>query len=151
MAKILMYHGVDPVENTRFNHRFIGVDNFEAQLTFFKANYWLISVEQAFDPAFIDDDDSLCLTFDDGYANNLNYVYPLLVQYGVPAAIYITGVGAKKYPVLWADLVDIATPTLPNEFTVFDKTFHKNEAGKFASLKKYIKHHPVAEPRSLNN
>jgi peptidoglycan/xylan/chitin deacetylase (PgdA/CDA1 family) len=143
MAKILMYHGVDLVGNNRFNNRFIAADNFEAQLCFFKEHYQLISVEQAFTGSFINNDDCLCLTFDDGYENNLKYVYPLLVQYDIPAAIYITGVGAGKQPVLWADLVDIASPSLPQEFIVFDKSFHKNEAGKFPGLKKYLKSHPV--------
>ena len=138
-----MYHGVDLVENTNFNSRFISQSNFENHLKFLKKNYTLITIEQAFDDGFISDDRAVCVTFDDGYVNNLNYVYPLINDYDIPVAIYVTAVGNCKIPILWADLVDIATTKLTSHFKIYSKSFLKNEAGKFAELKKFIKQYPI--------
>jgi len=93
-----MYHGVDLDENTLFNTRFFSAKHFEEHLIFFKQNYKIITVTQAFDPQFINDKNCVCLTFDDGYVNNLTYAYPLLVKHNIPAAIYITAIGSKQNP-----------------------------------------------------
>ena len=138
-----MYHGVDRVQNVDFNGRFISQTNFEKHLLFLKKNYNVITVQQAFEPEFINDNNSVCITFDDGYVNNLNYALPLISQYNIPVAIYITAVGNTGLPILWADLVDIATPQLHPSFHIFSKTFYKNEDGKFAALKKFIKQYPI--------
>jgi peptidoglycan/xylan/chitin deacetylase (PgdA/CDA1 family) len=143
MAKLLMYHGVDLVQNLDFNARFISLNNFEKHVQFLKNNYQVISVEQAFEPDFINDDRAVCITFDDGYVNNLDYVLPLINEYDVPVAIYVTAVGNMRIPILWADLVDIATTKLPLAFQVYSTTFYKDESGKFSALKKFIKQLPI--------
>lgn len=144
MAKILMYHGVDLFQNTSFNGRFISKDNLEKHLQFLKYNYNIITVEQTFDADFIADDKSVCITFDDGYANNMDHVYPLVNKYNIPVAIYVTAVGNMDMPILWADLIDIATVQLHSPFQIYSKTFYKDEYGRFSELKKFIKQYPVS-------
>lgn len=138
-----MYHGVDLFQNVEFNGRFISQDNFEKHIQFLKKNYNIITVEQAFETDFITDNRSVCITFDDGYVNNLKYVYPLINEYSIPVSIYVTAVGNMDIPILWADLIDIATTKLQSTFQVFSTTFHKDQYGKFSALKKFIKQYPI--------
>ena len=138
-----MYHGVDLFQNVDFNGRFISQSNFEKHIQFLKKNYNIVSVQQAFTHDFINDDKGVCITFDDGYVNNLDYVLPLINEYDIPVAIYVTAVGSMNIPILWADLVDIATTQLHPSFQIYSKTFYKTEGGKFSELKKFIKQYPI--------
>jgi len=45
-----------------------------------------------------------CITFDDGYANNLDLAAPILDKAGVPATFFVTG-GALDTGIMWNDLV----------------------------------------------
>ena len=146
-----MYHGVDLFQKVDFNGRFISQNNFEKQIQFLNKNYNIVSVEQAFEYDCINDEKSVCITFDDGYENNLDYLLPLITEYDIPVAIYVTAVGNMHIPILWADLVDIATTKLPPAFKVFSTTFYKDENGKFSALKKFIKRHPIGGTEKFKN
>ncbi len=45
-----------------------------------------------------------CITFDDGYADNLTVAAPILKELGLPATFFIT-VGAVEQGIMWNDLV----------------------------------------------
>ena len=45
-----------------------------------------------------------CITFDDGYANNLDVAAPILKKFGLPATFFITA-GAVENGIMWNDLV----------------------------------------------
>lgn len=45
-----------------------------------------------------------CITFDDGYSNNLEIVAPILRRLGLPATFFITA-GAIEQGIMWNDLV----------------------------------------------
>jgi peptidoglycan/xylan/chitin deacetylase (PgdA/CDA1 family) len=50
-------------------------------------------------------DRGVVVTFDDGYADNLEYAKPLLENYGIPATIYVsTGAMCKGRPFWWDEL-----------------------------------------------
>lgn len=47
----------------------------------------------------------LCLTFDDGYRDNLEHALPVLVRHGVPATVFLTpGFIDRTAPLWWRDL-----------------------------------------------
>ncbi len=70
---------------------------------FLQAGYKFISPEQSLD--FIDNSQKwICITFDDGYANNLRML-PLLEQYDVPATFYITTGNVEEQQCFWWDVV----------------------------------------------
>lgn len=53
-------------------------------------------------------DRAICVTFDDGYLDNLEVAVPLLEQYDVPATIFITtGDGGRKREFWWDELARI--------------------------------------------
>ncbi len=95
---ILMYHHVDP---TRKDALTVTAEQFAAQLRFLAtAGYQSITCRDVVDhlehgtalPAR-----PVLLTFDDGYVNNLEYAYPLLVEHGFKATIFLpVGLLAKR-------------------------------------------------------
>jgi len=46
------------------------------------------------------------LTFDDGYADNFIYAYPVLKKYGIPFTVYVTTSFPDRQAVLWWDLLE---------------------------------------------
>ncbi len=141
-----MYHGVDKVQDTRFNQRFYSRHNFEQQIAAFKKHFNILTYEDLVKGNMSSKRTNVLLTFDDGYANNYTYALPLLDQYNMHALYFVTGVGSLAQKVLWADAVDIVASYMKDNAQVklngitFD--LHK---GAFANkqlnmpLKTYIK------------
>ncbi len=84
-ARVLVYHGVCQSDPFQFNTLFITRAKFEAQLKLYKKYFALISIDDFYNQRFHQEKFNLCLSFDDGLANNHKYVLPLLEQYQVPA------------------------------------------------------------------
>ena len=106
---IVMYHGIDKSQSTKFNGRFFSKQNFEKHLEAFKKHFNILTYTDLANNTFSDKRPNLVLTFDDGYANNFNYALPLLDKYNVHAFFFITGLNTVDKKILWADAVDIAT------------------------------------------
>lgn len=47
---------------------------------------------------------AVCVTFDDGYRNNLSYAQPILARYGIPATVFVA-TGFVGGPNMWNDRV----------------------------------------------
>jgi peptidoglycan/xylan/chitin deacetylase (PgdA/CDA1 family) len=149
---ILMYHGIDQVENRLFNDRFFSADNFEEHLKFYKKNYHVISLTDFFEHKNLDKDKvNVAITFDDGYLNNLKFALPLCEEYSTPATFFITGINNNNDAIIWADLVDICSHYISvNEVHFDNQKFSKNSQGKFPGLKEYIKTTRLVGTSSLN-
>ncbi len=87
---VLYYHRIgspDPV------HLSISCRDFEKQLKFLKKNdYATLSVRELID--YLEgrrrlSGPAVCLTFDDGFIDNLLYAHPLLQKYGMKAALFV--------------------------------------------------------------
>jgi peptidoglycan/xylan/chitin deacetylase (PgdA/CDA1 family) len=102
VVPIINYHEVGP--NVRAdNFLNVTVENFEAQMSFLKQHkYNVISLDELVSAIIKRKPlahNSVVLTFDDGYANNYQYAFPILKKYGFPATIFIAVrlVGKKNY------------------------------------------------------
>ncbi len=130
--RIVMYHGVDLLQNRKFNSRFISITNLERQLCYFKKNFSIVPVANFFDnePA-TDNKFTIAITFDDGYENNFKYALPLFEKLQIPATFYITGMANSPEKIIWSDLYDIyrANSSLP--FTSNSQVLHKDSSGVF--------------------
>jgi peptidoglycan/xylan/chitin deacetylase (PgdA/CDA1 family) len=61
----------------------------------------------------------VCLTFDDGYRDNLEWAYPILKRHCIPFAIYLTTGVPDRQACLWWQIVDRAVAAAPElEITV---------------------------------
>lgn len=93
--RILTYHGI--VEDEHANKPwvpscFVSISSFRQQLEYLKENATLLPLNKALE--FIKERNlpkrAVCLTFDDGYANNLYQAFPLLEEYKAPATIFLS-------------------------------------------------------------
>lgn len=90
-ATVVMYHYVRPLAATRFPAiKGLDLALFREQLEFIRRHYTVIRMEELIaavrshraDGSWELPDNALLLTFDDGYADHYQYVFPLLDDYG---------------------------------------------------------------------
>lgn len=97
---IIMYHSV--INNSNKTGQFvITSDQFEQDLQFLKDNgYQTVFMEDLIGYVYEGTalpEKPVVLTFDDGYYNNYEYIYPLLKKYNCKAVISIVGVYTDLY------------------------------------------------------
>ena len=123
--RILIYHGVCQKDHTRFNSLFVTEKMFESHLQFYKKYFHVISVDDFFNGKFSKEKFTICLTFDDGFANNRKYVLPLLEKYNLPATFFVTAIRKEGYNILWNDFLAISTKSGPGELVFNGELFVK--------------------------
>jgi peptidoglycan/xylan/chitin deacetylase (PgdA/CDA1 family) len=65
----------------------------------------------------------VCLTFDDGYRDNLEWAYPILKRHGIPFTIYVTSGVPDRQPCLWWRTVEKVVAAVPEiDLTVGGKS-----------------------------
>jgi peptidoglycan/xylan/chitin deacetylase (PgdA/CDA1 family) len=131
---IVMYHGIDSNENTQFNSRCIGVENFKKQILFLKQNTNIISLQDFFEEKFDPSRSNIAITFDDGFLNNYKYAFPFLNEQKVPATIYVTGLNQTQDDILWPDFLDISSYFHKEDITIDSILYSKNSQGKYYSI-----------------
>ncbi|RWY55699.1 polysaccharide deacetylase family protein [Mucilaginibacter gilvus] len=125
-SRILAYHGICQAEPTTFNTLFITAQTFEEHLSYYKRYFNLVSMDDYYLQRFSKTKFNICLTFDDGFANNYVYALPLLNKYQVPATFFVTAASAAGYDILWNDMLSIAGKYGPAVLTFKDQSYHKN-------------------------
>ncbi len=88
-VRILAYHTVNP-------------KYFESQIKHLVENYNVIPLEKVTS----NNKNSVVITFDDGYKNNLEFAYPILKKYGAPATIFIVYDFIDKNIFAWWDRME---------------------------------------------
>lgn len=93
--RILCYHGIcaDHLAGEPWVPRyFVTQSAFERQLQYLQRNACVLPLGQAVECLRSGSLPPRCvsITFDDGYANNLQLAYPLLRKYGLPATIFLS-------------------------------------------------------------
>lgn len=132
-ARILVYHGICLKDHLRFNTLFIKLKTFETQLQLYKKYFNLISLDDFYQQKFHNDKFNICLTFDDGFANNCKYVLPLLEQYQVPAAFFITSIRNAGYDILWNDILSVSYQCGPSKIVFKNEEFVKGKNKRYIS------------------
>jgi peptidoglycan/xylan/chitin deacetylase (PgdA/CDA1 family) len=110
-----MYHGFTPdynhtgIENYRYKH--ISIDQFRLQIEYLKQHYNIISLEELIGH-YTDGNSipqySVVITIDDGYRSNYSLAYPVLKQFNVPAAIFLSTDFVDKKGPIWPDRIEYA-------------------------------------------
>ena len=131
-SRILIYHGICLSDHTRFNPIFLTRKIFEQHLKFYKDYFNLVSLDQYYAGEFSEDQFNVCLSFDDGFANNFKYVLPLLEEYNVPAAFFITAIREAGYDILWNDFLGIVTRYGPEKLNYDNTEYHKDRFRRYA-------------------
>jgi len=90
---VVMYHYVRRIKNSRFTGiKGLELNDFIEQVKFLKKNYNVVTMEQVI--AYYELGEQLpnnaaLLTFDDGYAEHFNHVYPVLKKYEMQGSFYV--------------------------------------------------------------
>jgi peptidoglycan/xylan/chitin deacetylase (PgdA/CDA1 family) len=104
---VLLYHRIF---NPFIDAQLLSVtpENFEQQLIFLKENYEVISYKTLVHRIMEKNlrDRSICLTFDDGYLDNLTEALPLLKKYNVPATIFVCTGNIGNRNEFWWDMLE---------------------------------------------
>src|ERR1700759_3055747 len=88
---VLMYHRVDKVDTNPWSIC-VSPENFEKQIRFLKQNFNIITVDELVIQLRSNtiNQNAVCITFDDGYADNYIHAKPVLEKYNCPATFFIT-------------------------------------------------------------
>lgn len=116
---VVMYHYVRDLKNSRYpSIKGLQSELFKEQVRYLKKNYNIISVEQVI--ASIKDGsfeslphNSVLLTFDDGYSDHFNTVFPILKNEGVPGAFYAPVKAVTEHTVLDVNKIHFILASTP--------------------------------------
>jgi len=132
-SRIMIYHGICLKDPTRFNPIFLDLKRFKQHLRFYKKHFNVISLDDYYEQKFSRDKFNICLTFDDGFANNYKYVLPLLAQYQLPATFFVTAIRAAGYDILWNDFLGIVSRYGPQNIQFENERYQQGLHNKYFS------------------
>lgn len=82
---------------------------FRQQMAFLRNNFDCLSIEESLNRRHKrPKNPGVVVTFDDGYANNLEVALPILVEYEIPAVIYICTQHVLERRLFWPDVIWMA-------------------------------------------
>ena len=104
----LTYHRVNNTDTDPWNIC-VSPENFEAQIKFLNHNFNVISVPDLVKQVTTKriTKDSVCISFDDGYADNFIHAKPILERYNCPAAFFIASGFINQAKSFWWDELEI--------------------------------------------
>lgn len=90
--RVIFWHGIDHRDDPNVEQEVFDLEVFESQIKYLVKFFEVISVE-VFEQRFKEkcfSGKEVVLTFDDGYANNLSVVAPILNKYELPFTVFIS-------------------------------------------------------------
>jgi hypothetical protein len=130
-SRIVIYHGICLENHTKFNPIFLKLKTFERHLQFYKQYFNVVSLGDYYNQCFSKDKFNICLTFDDGYANNHKYVLSLVDKYQLPATFFVTAISDAGYDILWNDFMGIVGKYGPETLVLKNERFYKGRFNKY--------------------
>ena len=105
--RILNYHRVNDF-NDPFTIDSVAAADFENQMRYISKHYRVLALDDIYD--YIAGNrrlpgQCLAVTFDDGYADNYTFAYPILKKYNLPATIFLTVNCIETQASLWFDQI----------------------------------------------
>ncbi len=101
---IVMYHYVRDLKNSRYPEiKGLDVNLFRQQLEFFRDNFNVVTMEQVIDSVKRNialPENSLLLTFDDGYIDNYTFAFPILEEFKMQGSFFIPGKTFREHTLL---------------------------------------------------
>ena len=106
--KTLMYHRIDVSETDPWSIC-VSIKFFEEQIKFLKNNFNIISSDDLIEQVTTNNiiKNSICITFDDGYADNYINAKPILEKYNCPATFFISTAFINSTKHFWWDELEI--------------------------------------------
>lgn len=90
-AVVLTYHSVN--DNNNSPDITVSQKNFDSQIAYLIRNFNIVSIDKILDECRYRtqlEDDTIAITFDDGYKDNYTHAYPILKKYNAPFTIFVS-------------------------------------------------------------
>jgi peptidoglycan/xylan/chitin deacetylase (PgdA/CDA1 family) len=112
---ILTYHGIREDDTEIRNWMLLPQSEFARQVAELRERYDVLPVDDAVARLFAGrlDRPTACITFDDGYFNNLSLALPVLRAHGTPATVFLSTHFIGSADVLWTTAIDAAFDAAP--------------------------------------
>lgn len=139
MVEFIMYHYVRDIKNSRFP-KINGLDyyDFILQIKYLKKNYRIISIEDFINGDFSNNKKNCVLTFDDGYIDHYDFVFPTLVKENIKGAFFAPVDTVKENKLLDVNMIHI-TLASANEEQIFERlSFHYSRMNINKHLSTYV-------------
>jgi len=114
---VLLYHRVVPRVGRNPWSLEVGEENFREQMRWLRSRYPVLPLERALadlEAGSLPARQVVCISFDDGYRDNLTRALPILEELELPATLFLTTGYVGSGRPFWWDLMDrIGTATVP--------------------------------------
>lgn len=107
---IVCYHGLREDDAPARHWLLLPRAEFEAQIAYLARHYECLPIDAALDRLWSGrlTTPTACVTFDDGYRNNMELGLPVLQRHGVPATIYLATGLIGTGEILWTTATELA-------------------------------------------
>ena len=131
-----MYHYVRDLAHSRFPAiKGLSIERFQNQLDYIESHYTPISIDDLMaalaSPHAKLPPNSILLTFDDGYADHFQNVFPLLEERGIKACFFPPAQSVLEHRVLDVNKIQFVLAAAPSAWTLLDEVF--DALGEFRS------------------
>ena len=106
---IITYHGIREDASPARSWLLLPVSEFVRQMEFLRAHYDVLPIDDALAKPG-NRRPRACVTFDDGYRNNLELALPVLERLRLPATVYLPTAFIGSSHVLWTTRLDLGLP-----------------------------------------
>lgn len=144
---LLLYHRVLPEANFNPLNTIISIQTFQEQIKFLSESYPIISLTEGMRQGYKTKSEiRIILSFDDGYIDNYDIVFPILRKRGLPAAFFVATdyIGNGPFP----DWKEICKRERPNYDFTKDRCVSWHELSEMAKNGMEIGSHGITH-RSL--
>ncbi len=132
---ILAYHRILPQGSTDITFiqpgMYVTVEAFEKHMHYISQHYQVISLENL--TCSPTPKNTCIVTFDDGWADNFTYAFPILRRYGIPATVFISTnmIETNNWP--WTDRISyyIHTSNIYHFVNIMENAFQKQSRDIF--------------------
>lgn len=158
--RIVFWHGVDERVDPNVEQEIFDIDVFEKQIDYLNRHFEIISMEE-FEYRFKNNSFSnkeVVITFDDGYANNLYVVEPILHRYSLPFTVFVSAehvdeglyfpTSVNRIITLGSGLKSISIPSQNLHLSTNTIDERKETAALISSLLKSL---PVDDVKAITN
>ena len=132
-SRMVIYHGICLKNHTRFNPIFLKYKTIEQHFKFYKEYFNVVSVDDFYQQRFSNDKFNICITFDDGYANNYKHALYLVHKYQLPATFFVTAIREAGYDILWNDFLGMVNKYGPRRLKYKDNWYVKDSFNHYTS------------------
>ena len=139
MVEFIMYHYVRDLQNSKFP-KIKGIDfsDFITQIKYLKKKYRVISIEDFINNNFSKNDKNCVLTFDDGYIDHYDFVFPTLLKENIKGSFFTAVDTVKENKLLDVNIIHIILAS-EKEDKIFERiNYHFQKIDSSNKLSKYI-------------